>query len=191
MNGTRECSMPDCTRVSRTRGLCKRHYYEAQDAGSLDSFHDPTRAPLAERFYRNLKVMPSGCVEWQLSRPSGLYGQIKFEGKMLKTHRVAWELANGPIPEGLMVCHTCDNPPCCNPAHLFLGSASDNMQDMVSKGRKPDHNGPKTHCPRGHEYTEANTRINPRGSRVCRRCSVLNTNRQRAEKRARRDESTD
>lgn len=52
-------------------------------------------------------------------------------------HRVAWESANGPIPACLMVCHRCDNPACCNPSHLFLGTNRDNVDDMVAKGRAP------------------------------------------------------
>ncbi len=52
------------------------------------------------------------------------------------THRIAWEEANGPIPEGLHVLHSCDNPPCCNVGHLFLGTAQDNADDKVAKGRQ-------------------------------------------------------
>lgn len=63
------------------------------------------------------------------------YGFINNGGRVELTHRVAWTLANGEIPAGLQVLHSCDVPSCCNPAHLFIGTASDNVQDMVSKGR--------------------------------------------------------
>lgn len=58
-----------------------------------------------------------------------------------KAHRVAWEIANGPIPAGLCVCHKCDNPPCCNPAHLFLGTSAENNQDRARKGRSVNAKG--------------------------------------------------
>ena len=66
--------------------------------------------------------------------PQG-YGRVRWHGQDTRTHRLAWELAHGPIPSGLWVLHHCDNPPCCNPAHLFLGTAQDNHDDMHRKGR--------------------------------------------------------
>ena len=63
------------------------------------------------------------------------YGQIKYKGKTLRAHRVAYMLAHGDVTDGLLVCHHCDRPSCCNPAHLFLGTNSDNMADMMKKGR--------------------------------------------------------
>lgn len=64
------------------------------------------------------------------------YGQIEHCGRALRAHRVAYELANGPIPLGMVICHSCDNPRCVNVDHLFIGTQADNMADMVAKGRK-------------------------------------------------------
>lgn len=85
---------------------------------------------------------PDACWPWTGSQSSlGYrerkgYGSFRMNGIAFRAHRVAWELANGqPVPAGLFVCHHCDNPPCCNPAHLFVGNAFDNMRDMARKGR--------------------------------------------------------
>jgi hypothetical protein len=69
-------------------------------------------------------------------RDYGGYGQIEIKHKMKKSHRVAWKLTYGPIPQGLCALHYCDNPPCNNPKHLFLGTHKDNATDKVSKGRE-------------------------------------------------------
>lgn len=98
----------------------------------------PTLVPLSERLARRLRPEADGCVVWTGYRRAGGYGQISrggAAGGLVQTHRAAWELANGPIPDGLFVCHRCDNPPCCNVEHLFLGTVADNAADMVAKGR--------------------------------------------------------
>ena len=84
------------------------------------------------------KVDKSGdCWIWTGGTTYLGYGEFRMPGRRspARAHRIAWELANGPIPEGAVVMHRCDNPPCVRPDHLELGSLSDNMQDMLSKGR--------------------------------------------------------
>lgn len=94
--------------------------------------------PLADRFWAKV-AKGEGCWEWQGSRGSDGYGRIRIgsrtEGRVHRTHRVSWELANGPIPDGLVICHRCDNPPCVRPDHLFLGTPTDNTADRDRKGR--------------------------------------------------------
>lgn len=92
---------------------------------------------LSERFWSKVdKQGSTECWPWTASVVKNLgYGQFGMGGTMMRSHRVAWELSNGPIPAGMFVLHKCDNPPCCNPQHLFLGTQTDNMQDALAKGR--------------------------------------------------------
>lgn len=76
-----------------------------------------------------------GCWMWQRSLDAHGYGQTWFRRKVSKAHRVAWTVLVGEIPEGLHVLHKCDNPPCVNPDHLFLGTNQDNIRDRLSKNR--------------------------------------------------------
>lgn len=96
------------------------------------------RPTLAERFWAGVEKT-DGCWNWVLSTRNKdvEYGCIRDrEGKSQRTNRVSWELHFGPIPEGMIVCHKCDNPRCVRPDHLFLGTHKDNHDDMVRKGRQ-------------------------------------------------------
>lgn len=139
-----------------------------------------TVLPIEERFWS--KVDQSGdCWLWAAYRNSRGYGMFMVSaGSPLQNtkstrphlaHRIAWQLTYGTIPNGLVVCHHCDNPPCVRPDHLFLGTQSDNMVDSARKGRHARYNARKTHCTRGHKYAGDNLYIGHGGRRVCRECS--------------------
>lgn len=106
--------------------------------------------PVADRFWPKVdkSAGPDACWIWTASRTAFGYGRILVSPKYV-THaqRVAYELCIGPIPAGLIVRHKCDNPPCCNPAHLELGTNADNSRDMVARGRAAtgSRNGVHTH----------------------------------------------
>lgn len=107
------------------------------------------------------------CMFWGGYKNQAGYGVIRIGGKQHFVHRAFF---GKPIPTGMKVLHKCDTPPCFNADHLFLGTQQDNIKDMFSKGR--DGNAHKTHCPKGHEYTEVNTYIRKDGRRDCRTCST-------------------
>lgn len=93
--------------------------------------------PLADRLATNSIQCDAGCIEWTAGVDKKGYGRIganKFSREVV-VHRIAWELANGPITNGLHVLHDCDNPPCFNINHLYLGTNDDNVRDRIARGR--------------------------------------------------------
>lgn len=100
---------------------------------------------IRERFWRYVKKNKGGgCWIWTGSRIRRGYGQFMVGRKNMKAHRVSFMIIHGnPNPQNLLVLHKCDNPPCVNPAHLFLGTAKQNVEDMFSKGRQHDRKGEK------------------------------------------------
>lgn len=95
------------------------------------------RMSIERRLFKHIEKKPSGCWEWNgLRRDHKLpYGRIWINKRQKTVHRVAYEVFKGKIPKGLLVCHICDNPPCINPNHLFLGTQKDNSHDRDKKGR--------------------------------------------------------
>ena len=113
--------------------------------------------------------MPNGCHIWTGAKNLLGYGSIKNNKKMVRANRASYVIYKGEIPHGMVVCHRCDNPPCVNPLHLFIGTDSDNQKDAVAKGRQAK--AAKTHCPQGHEYAGDNLYLHPkRKNRICRTC---------------------
>lgn len=94
------------------------------------------KAPREDRFWAKVRRgEQNDCWEWSAGVDNFGYGRLNTRGVVDLAHRLSWELAHGPIPDGMCVLHRCDNPPCVNPRHLFLGTRDDNVQDMIAKGR--------------------------------------------------------
>ena len=121
-----------------------------------------------ERF--EARIDKSGdCWIWTGARQGpDSYGRFRYDGKVALTHRLSYELANGPIEPGLQICHTCDNPPCVRPDHLFAGTRSENMRDASRKNRI--YRAWKKRCVNGHDLDEPGVRkATGTGCAICHR----------------------
>lgn len=137
------CSVVGCGGSLWATGMCSRHYNRLRTTGSTDD-GKYSRASLSERLWRQVKRGgPDECWPWisqSLIRGYGYIGTGGKRGKKELAHRAAWIVTHGPIPDGdgyhgTVVMHVCDNRLCCNPAHLHLGTQTDNVADMHAKGR--------------------------------------------------------
>jgi hypothetical protein len=136
-----ECGCGEPAPIAR-RTLVSRGYVKGQPVRFIKGHRTRVgQLTVPERMSKYTVERPTGCWEWIGGHNLQGYGQLKIKGIMQRAHRVAWMLRYGPIPDGLFVLHRCDNPPCCNPDHLFLGTQADNIADRRTKGRAPDLRG--------------------------------------------------
>ena len=124
-----------------------------------------------ERFKSRIKSTGVGCWEWTWSKDGDGYGHFHARPITQRAHRFSYYIYKAELKDGLCICHSCDNPSCVNPDHLWQGTIKQNNQDALAKGRKiPPFRG-ITHCKRGHEFTEENTyHQKGKNSRICRAC---------------------
>lgn len=135
MSDVKLCSVFGCDNKHVATGLCNKHYRRKKRGSSLTELSWCELSP-RERLEKFTKINPdTECWIWAGSKNKKGYGQIHFEGKTRIAHRVSYEINIGGIPKNILVCHSCDNPSCINPSHLFLGTNLDNSNDKFSKGR--------------------------------------------------------
>lgn len=130
----RTCTVAGCDRFILARAMCRLHY----DRSRRQPRHRPPGLSPREVFRYHMPGEPptaDRCWEWSATRDKRGYGVVGIDYRMVFAHRLSYEILVGPIPDGLLTRHTCDNPPCVNPAHLLLGTDADNSDDKVRRWR--------------------------------------------------------
>jgi HNH endonuclease len=175
-----DCGQMTAVTVSNLRyGGCRSCGCGKRQGGPrrIDLKSQDGREKLKARMVARRGISPAGCWEWTGARRRDGYGTCRVAGiRTQLVHRIAAWLWLGFEADGeLLVCHRCDNRCCFNPDHLFIGTQKDNVQDCAAKNRRVYNGGvagrSKTHCPKGHPYSDENTRVTKSNRRVCRTCS--------------------
>ena len=149
-NGQR-CTLDNCDKPHEAKGFCQLHYIRWKKTGDplngwTPRFENPAEA-LAQR-----SEWQADCLVWTGYINDWGYGVIRVEDKAVSTHRYAWQLANGPIPEGMELDHICHNPACCNVAHLRIASREQNAQNLSGAMRTNKSTGVRNVYKRGDKY---------------------------------------
>lgn len=147
------CSVDGCERKHFCKGFCSRHHSNFYKYGYAVPRRDWSIEDTLD--YIGWNYPDRGCWEWCGDRNELGYGRLTLTRKGLfnaRVHRLMFERYFGPIADGLIVRHKCDNPPCCNPDHLELGTKADNSNDMKIRGRHWRHDA--TECLNGHDLTD-------------------------------------
>lgn len=197
MNDVRTCEIKGCGRNLYARGWCNNHWRRWKLYG--DPVGTPRKVTLEERFWAKVDKTLSECWVWTAYIGPDGYGRFFYSSNRTReAHQVAYELAVGPVPNGLQLDHTCHTNDescaagteclhrrCVNPAHLEPVTHLENSR----RGRHPGSTGnrlrrDKGHCRNGHEFTPENTRINRTGGRSCKQCNSDASRRYKDRKKA-------
>lgn len=183
------CSIDGCDELAHAHGLCSRHASaQAKYGDPLARRHPRRGASLAERvaMYSSDTPTATGCIMWTGSTDPHGRGSLYWQGKKITSNRAAWMAAHGPIPDGLHVLHSCDNPGCVTIEHLHLGDHAANMREKAERGRAPSGPGmPRRtdYCKHGHDLSLPGATYEKRPA-ACVQCARQRARDQKARKRA-------